>query len=177
MTHERSREVNDSQHRTTRRILVVANETAEGAALHEAIRARAQGNEPELLVVAPALNSRPRRWTSAEDEAFAAAETRLRRCLDLLEWAGLEANGVVADADPLNAIAEIDSHDPGRVPGALKGGAPASLPPSMTSVVPVTNEAWSEHSQTAAEATSVGRPIRRIGIASAALRCASSPAA
>jgi hypothetical protein len=88
---------------TNRRILVVANETAEGPALHEAVRERAAGGG-EVLVLAPALNSRLRHWVSDENRARAGAEARLRHCLDRLEAAGVDANGVVGDADPLQAI-------------------------------------------------------------------------
>ena len=45
--------------RATKRILVVANETVEGAQLHETVRARGNGSA-EVHVVSPALNSRLR---------------------------------------------------------------------------------------------------------------------
>jgi hypothetical protein len=57
-------------------------------------------------VVAPALNSRLRHWISDEDVARRAAEERLAFCLERLTRAGLEARGVVGDADPLQAIAD-----------------------------------------------------------------------
>src|SRR6266508_2500694 len=44
-------------------------------------------------------------------------------------------------------------------------------------VAPVTNDDWSEQSQTTVAATSSGRPTRRIGVDRPASRCASSPAA
>jgi hypothetical protein len=88
-----------------RRILVVANETVEGDRLHETLRARA-GESAEVLVVAPALNSRLRRWTSDEDAARAAAAARVRHCLERLRRSGVHASGVVGDADPLLAIAD-----------------------------------------------------------------------
>ncbi|HEY3020087.1 MAG TPA: hypothetical protein VGJ32_07840 [Solirubrobacteraceae bacterium] len=40
--------------REPHRLLVIANETVEGAALHAAIRARADAGPVEALVVAPA---------------------------------------------------------------------------------------------------------------------------
>jgi len=67
---------------------------------------RPQPGPTEVLVVAPALNSRLRHWTSDEDEARAEAEARLHRCLGLLQSDGVEADGVVGDADPLQAIAD-----------------------------------------------------------------------
>jgi hypothetical protein len=90
----------------TRRVLLVANETAGGAVLNTRVRERLRAGPAEVLVVAPALNSRLRHWTSDEDQARADAEARLRRCLGLLHGDGVQADGVVGDADPLQAIAD-----------------------------------------------------------------------
>jgi hypothetical protein len=90
----------------TRRILVIANETVEGTALHEVVRFRARDAGAEVLVVAPALNSRLRHWLSDEDVARRNAEGRLVRCLERFANAGIDAHGVVGDADPLQAIAD-----------------------------------------------------------------------
>jgi hypothetical protein len=89
----------------TKRILVVANETVEGAQLHETVRARGNGSA-EVHVVSPALNSRLRHWISDVDQARHAAEDRLAKCLGRLREAGLDARGSVGDSDPLQAIAE-----------------------------------------------------------------------
>jgi hypothetical protein len=59
-----------------------------------------------VLVVAPALNSRLRRWVSDEDQARRRAAERLRAYLDQLEERGVHAVGRVGDADPLLAIAD-----------------------------------------------------------------------
>ncbi|HLB17506.1 MAG TPA: hypothetical protein VK613_00080 [Gaiellaceae bacterium] len=90
--------------RSTRRILVVANETVESTILHEAIRTDADGEGAEILIVAPALNSRMRHWVSDEDEARQAAKARLARSVDRLVREGVEASGWVGDADPIQAI-------------------------------------------------------------------------
>ena len=79
--------------------LVVANETIEGHALHEAIP-----YGTEVRVVAPALNSRLRHWLSDEDTARRSAERRLGHFLESLGQAGILASGRVGDADPLLAI-------------------------------------------------------------------------
>jgi hypothetical protein len=59
-----------------------------------------------VLVIAPALNSRLRRWASDEDRARRRATERLRGYLDQLEKRGVHAEGRVGDADPLLAIAD-----------------------------------------------------------------------
>jgi hypothetical protein len=91
----------------SRLILAVANETAESDALHETLCFLARNPPGEVIVVAPALNSRLRHWLSDEDEARRAADRRLRRCLDRLEAAGVGARGWVGDPDPLLAIADV----------------------------------------------------------------------
>ena len=95
-----------TQRSTRRCILVVANETSEGPVLHEVISIRA-GDASDVLVVAPALNSRLRHWTSDGDHARAEAEARLRRCLAGLARSGIVAEGVVGDEDPLQAVADV----------------------------------------------------------------------
>jgi GABA permease len=86
------------------RLLVIANETIEGQALHDAVRARAAAPRTEVLVIAPALNTRLRHWMSDSDHARRAAEDRLVACVERLERAGVHARGWVGDADPLRAI-------------------------------------------------------------------------
>ncbi len=85
-----------------RRVLVVANQTLEGPALREVVRTR--GSRGEILVVAPALNSRLRHWFSDEDPARRGAEMRLGHCLDRLRSEGVRARGRIGDADPMRAI-------------------------------------------------------------------------
>jgi GABA permease len=88
-------------------ILVIANETVESPILREAIRSTAGGGDgAEVVIVAPALNSRARHWVSDEDEARRRAKLRLERCLVSLARAGVEARGWIGDADPLQAIAD-----------------------------------------------------------------------
>jgi hypothetical protein len=60
-----------------------------------------------VLVVVTTPDSRPTDSTSDGDQAFSDAEARLRGCLDLLDSAGIEANGVVGNGDPLQAIADV----------------------------------------------------------------------
>jgi GABA permease len=89
------------------RVLVIANEAARSYELEQAIRSRVGAiRDPQVLVVAPALNRRVRHWVSDEDDARRAAGDRLLRCLQQLERIGIDANGMVGDADPLQAIAD-----------------------------------------------------------------------
>src|SRR5690242_7878677 len=86
------------------RLLVVANETVEGTVLVEAVRDIALSRDAEVLVVAPALNTRLRHWMSDSDRAHAAARGRLDNTLRRLHAAGVRAHGQVGDADPLRAM-------------------------------------------------------------------------
>jgi hypothetical protein len=114
-----SREGGDRQ-----RILVVANETVAGRALRSEVVRRA-GEDADVLVVCPALNSPLRHWASDEDGARAEAEKRLAESLAALATAGVEARGEVGDADPIQAMDDalrtfgadqivISTHPPGR---------------------------------------------------------------
>jgi hypothetical protein len=79
---------------TRRQILVVANETMLGDVLHAAVRsAAAADGTADVLVVAPALNSRLRHWISDVDGARRSAERRLEHCLERLAAPGIEARG------------------------------------------------------------------------------------
>jgi hypothetical protein len=90
-----------------RRLLLVANEPFEPAALGDVIGRRADGALPEqALVIAPALNSRLRHWLSDEDEARRSAGLRLAASLEQLSALEINADGVVGDADPLQAITD-----------------------------------------------------------------------
>jgi nucleotide-binding universal stress UspA family protein len=62
--------------------------------------------EADVLVVAPALNSRLRHWLSDEDAARRRAGKRAAQCVDRLERAGAHARGSIGDADPVQAIAD-----------------------------------------------------------------------
>jgi hypothetical protein len=108
-----------------RRVLVVANETVGGSALHDLLRELSSQTSLDVLVVCPALNSRLRHWASDEDEARTQAQARLDESLAALAASGVRARGEVGDADPLQAIDDalrtfgadeliISTHPPGR---------------------------------------------------------------
>jgi GABA permease len=87
-----------------RRVLVVANETVGGEELMKAIGDLALAGRTEFLVVAPALNSRLRTWTSDEDAARAEAQARLDASLEHLSSLAIDVRGEIGDVDPLLAI-------------------------------------------------------------------------
>jgi hypothetical protein len=63
--------------------------------------------DAEVLVVAPAVNSRLRHWLSDEDAARRRAHDRVALVVDRLEQRGVHAEGRIGDADPLLAIADV----------------------------------------------------------------------
>ena len=87
------------------RILVVTNETAQGDELYDVVAATASSHYPvDVLVVAPALNSRLRHWLSDDDAARREAVERVAACVDRLTRDGITAEGMIGDPDPLQAI-------------------------------------------------------------------------
>ena len=107
------------------RILVVANETCPCPTLADEVERRASTTPTDVLVVAPALNSRLRHWVSDTDAAWASARARVDVAVAELQARGVPAQGDVGDADPLLAIADalatfladelvIATHPPGR---------------------------------------------------------------
>jgi hypothetical protein len=110
---------------TDRRILVVANRTCPCPALADEVAARAGDPPVDVLVVAPALNTRLRHWVSDVDPAIAAARERVDRAVANLSERGVAAEGVIGDSDPLLAIEDaladfqateivLSTHPPGH---------------------------------------------------------------
>jgi hypothetical protein len=89
-----------------RRLLLIANEPLDPAALGAVVGLRADEEPAEALVIAPALNSRLRHWLSDEDGARRRACLRLATSLERLRALGIEADGAVGDADPMQAISD-----------------------------------------------------------------------
>ena len=87
-----------------RRVLVVANETLGGRVLREEVVRRCSGANARVLVVAPALTSHVRHWTSDIGPGREAAQARLDETLAALRGGGIEATGQIGDAEPLQAI-------------------------------------------------------------------------
>jgi hypothetical protein len=132
-----------------RRILVIANETADGPALRQELFERARRGPLQVFVVCPALNSRLRHWLSDEDGARTRAEQRLADSLAALAREGIVTDGLVGDADPVVALADalrifaaheviVSTHPPGRsnwLERDVIGRARAVSPVRVTHVV------------------------------------------
>jgi GABA permease len=86
-----------------KRLLVIANETIAGKNLHQQIREMIDEGG-EILVVAPALGSRLEYLFSAVDEPRAHAKERLAASLESMAADGLNADGAVGDANPVQAM-------------------------------------------------------------------------
>lgn len=90
---------------STRRILVVANQTADGRELLEEIANRCRGNECEVMLVCPGMvGSRAQHWTSDVDKGMDAARERMARSVAALRRVGVEVRAEVGDPDPNLAI-------------------------------------------------------------------------
>jgi hypothetical protein len=83
-------------------VLVLANLTAVSDALLDAMTARAERGPARFTIVVPAVGARA--------DARRAAETRLREAVEGARAAGLEAEGVLGDCDPL--VATTEAFDP-----------------------------------------------------------------
>ncbi len=82
------------------RIIVIANETLPGANLDALV---AGSPNVEVLVVAPALNTRVRHWMNDDALAIRRATRRLHASVGGLIALGVDARGEIGDADPLLA--------------------------------------------------------------------------
>ncbi len=91
---------------TPTRLLLVANRTCPCPALPAQVIEHVGDPNAEVLVLAPALNSRLRHWVSDVDQAVKAAEQRMSVTIDELRRHGLSVIGQVGDADPLEAMAD-----------------------------------------------------------------------
>jgi hypothetical protein len=82
-------------------LLVVANRTVDSPELLAALEERASQGPVHATLLCPVL------WSERDD-----ARARLDGAIELLRERGIEAEGVVGDADPVVAVQEV--WDPGR---------------------------------------------------------------
>jgi hypothetical protein len=85
-----------------KKILALVSEPVSGDALASA--AGADAEDAELLVVAPALESRGRWLLDAPDPAIERAEQVQEETVERMDEAGIDAAGDTGEADPLLAI-------------------------------------------------------------------------
>jgi hypothetical protein len=88
------------------KVLVVASEPIDAAALRTALE-DAPPDDTEVLVVAPALHdSKIRFWMSDDDDAIARAQAVQEESVERLTEGGVDAVGDTGEADPLVAIGD-----------------------------------------------------------------------
>jgi hypothetical protein len=86
-----------------KKILVLASEPIAGDALRKAV-GRESADDAEVLVVAPALNTRTRFWVSDPDPAIERADEVQAETVERMEEEGVDAVGDTGESDPLLAI-------------------------------------------------------------------------
>jgi len=84
-------------------VLVVANETVVSKALVELIEEKAKDRDVLVTVLAP-VNQPRQGYVVYYDTRRASARRRLDKTLGLLHDAGVAANGVVVETDPVSAV-------------------------------------------------------------------------
>jgi hypothetical protein len=87
------------------RILVIANVTCPCEELRDLVDEHS-GPDTRVAIVAPALNGRLAHLVSDSDGAVDAARARLAAAVAGLGARGVDAQAVVGDADPQNAISD-----------------------------------------------------------------------
>jgi hypothetical protein len=99
----------------TRHVLLVANETVVSPALVELLERKAAEGPIRVSVVAP-VNQPQQGYVVYYDTRRAAARRRLDKTLALLRKAGVPADGVVVESDPVAALRDaIDQLDPDEI--------------------------------------------------------------
>ena len=89
-----------------RRILVVANQTACGSELLEAVRARKEAGPCQFTLLVPATPPHEHAtWT--EGDAKAIARGRMAAAVERFLAEGAAVEGVVGDANPVRAIDDV----------------------------------------------------------------------
>ena len=103
----------------TTKLLVIANRTIDSDALCEAIINRAAAGPVQVVLVAPASSG-----TGSQQERRRATAERLERALQRLSEAGVPAEGVVGDSDPMLAVQE--AWDPRRFDEVIVATLPSA---------------------------------------------------
>jgi hypothetical protein len=86
-----------------KKILALVSEPVSGAALKKAVDGD-KAADAEVLVVAPALNTRVRFWLSDADPAIERADDVQEETVERMDEEGIDAAGDTGESDPLLAI-------------------------------------------------------------------------
>jgi nucleotide-binding universal stress UspA family protein len=86
-----------------RKVLALVSEPVSGEALKKAV-GRERAEAAEVLVVAPALDTRLRFWLSDPDDAIERAEQVQEETVERMEEEGVDAAGDTGESDPLLAL-------------------------------------------------------------------------
>jgi hypothetical protein len=86
-----------------KKIIALVTEPVSGQALKSAV-GRETAEEAEVLVVAPALNSKVRFLTSDSDDAIARADAVQEETVERMNEEGIDAAGDTGESDPLLAL-------------------------------------------------------------------------
>ena len=110
----------------TTKLLVIANRTIDANEIRDAVVSHATGGPLEVTLVAPLLSGagsmRARRTATAQ---------RLDRAVERLNEAGVKAQAIVGDADPMVAVQE--AWDPRRFDEVIVVTPPTGVPRWMAS--------------------------------------------
>jgi hypothetical protein len=87
----------------SRHVLVIANETAASRSLTDKLREIAAEGDPLVTVIAP-VNQPSEGYVVYEDTRRASAGRRLERTLASLREAGIRANGMVVESEPVASV-------------------------------------------------------------------------
>ena len=87
-----------------KRILALVSEPVSADALKSAMGDGSAAEQAEVLVVAPALNSRWKFFLDDPDEAIARADEVQEETVERLEEEGIDAAGDTGESDPLLAL-------------------------------------------------------------------------
>jgi len=86
-----------------KRIIALVSEPVSGDALKLAV-GRERAEAAEVLIVAPALNTRTRFWLSDADPAIGRADEVQEETVERMDEEGVDAAGDTGESDPLLAI-------------------------------------------------------------------------
>jgi len=103
-----------------KKIIALVSEPISGEALKSAVGSDAE--DAEVLVVAPALNSKFKFLTSDPDEAIARAEQVQEETVERLDEAGIDAAGDTGESDPLLALQDaLQTYDADEIVLCMHG--------------------------------------------------------